>query len=395
MGSIVKTIGKVIKKIGKALKKIAPILLVAAIAYIGYGYMTGGGGWTQVTDWGNSLMGGVSQGQTLSQAANAAGGMETFADAQTFPIGTQPGTAFEASPFELTGDAIESATGTPYEFEDTGLLGTQDSMGLPTEDVMGLPTEDGMGLPTEGGLLSEIQDSTNIRFNKLMDGFVDQQDSTNMSPTISSYFMDDAQAAASTGGASGSWTGDIGFDGDWTGSTTPASSIVTDGMGFPGGTGTYPGVTTQPPTPTGTLDIGEIPHPKTGSYFMTMMQNAFGNTFGKAWKFYKGLWKDNPFLAMYGTSKIIQLVMAAMDESEEKESYRRRHVMGFAPGDWKTSFEGWGGGVPRDQVAGVWAGEGMRQSSVKPGPKPAGGMRTSAIDRKPQGVIGPKIQRPV
>ena len=60
MGSIVKTIGKAIKGIGKAIKKIAPILLVAAVAYIGYGYMTGGGGWTQVTDWGKSLMGNVS-----------------------------------------------------------------------------------------------------------------------------------------------------------------------------------------------------------------------------------------------------------------------------------------------------------------------------------------------
>ena len=77
MGSIVKTIGKVIKKVGKALKKIAPILLVAAAAYVGYGYMTGfqAGGWPQITEWGKSLVSGVSQGQTLSQAANAAGGM--------------------------------------------------------------------------------------------------------------------------------------------------------------------------------------------------------------------------------------------------------------------------------------------------------------------------------
>ena len=64
MGSIVKTIGKVIKKVGKALKKIAPILLVAAAAYVGYGYMTGfqQGGWPQITEWGKSLMGGVGSG---------------------------------------------------------------------------------------------------------------------------------------------------------------------------------------------------------------------------------------------------------------------------------------------------------------------------------------------
>jgi len=61
MGGIVKAIGKAIKGIGKALKKIAPILLVAAAIYIGYGYMTGfqAGGWPQITNWGKSLVSGV------------------------------------------------------------------------------------------------------------------------------------------------------------------------------------------------------------------------------------------------------------------------------------------------------------------------------------------------
>jgi len=144
MGSIVKTIGKVIKKIGKVLKKIAPILLVAAVAYIGYGYMTGfqQGGWPQITDWGKSLMGGVSQGQTLSQAANAAGGIaDPAAQAVTTPLTEAPDVV--AQPIS---DAVEPAVTEALTSVDPSLGETADS-GL-------IGTEDGMGLPTEGGLIN-------------------------------------------------------------------------------------------------------------------------------------------------------------------------------------------------------------------------------------------------
>jgi hypothetical protein len=383
MGSIVKTIGKVVKKIGKTLKKIAPILLVAAAAYVGYGYMTGfqQGGWPQITEWGKNLMGGVSQGQTLSQAATAAGGLPdagiTTPLPDTTPIAEPISGAIDQTIQEAPAWGQEAAM-TETAMADSGLLGAGD----------------GMGLPSEGGLLSEIQESTNTRFNKIMDGFVDNMDGTNLGPSVSNYFMSDAQAAGygpnkvipgstykpELGGASPAYPGVA---------ESTSLSTATDGMGFPGSqmTGTYPGVTTPP---VGSHDIGEIPHPQTGHEFVNKMQSFFGKTFGKAWETYKGLWKDNPYLAMYGTSKIIQLVMAAMDDSAEKESYRRRHVMGFAPGNWDDLRKKYGGNLPTSKLSSVWTGEGQRQSSIKTGPKIAGGSRTSAIDRKPQGLVGSK-----
>jgi len=74
MGSVVKSIGKVFKKIGRAIKKAAPLILVAAAAYVGYGYATGftGGGWPRITQWGKSLMSGIRGGNTISQAASQA-----------------------------------------------------------------------------------------------------------------------------------------------------------------------------------------------------------------------------------------------------------------------------------------------------------------------------------
>ena len=53
--------------------------MAAAGLHVGYGYMTGfqSGGWTQVTDWGKSLMGNVSGGMPLSEAAMSA---------ETFPV---------------------------------------------------------------------------------------------------------------------------------------------------------------------------------------------------------------------------------------------------------------------------------------------------------------------
>ena len=69
-----------------------------------------------------------------------------------------------------------------------------------------------------------------------------------------------------------------------------------------------------------------------------------------------------------------------------------RHVAGFAPGNWSDLRKKHGGNLPTSKLSGIWAGEGRRQSSVKTGPKTAGGMRTSTIDRKPQGLVGSKNQ---
>ena len=157
MGSIVKTIGKVIKKVGKALKKIAPVLLVAAAAYVGYGYMTGfqQGGWPQITEWGKSLMGGVSQGQTLSQAATAAGGIpDAAAQAVTAPLADTTPIAEPIDGMGLPSAGVEEAAMSvdPSLMTDAGLIGSGDGVGLPSEG---------------GGLLTEIQDATNTRFTAL------------------------------------------------------------------------------------------------------------------------------------------------------------------------------------------------------------------------------------
>jgi hypothetical protein len=382
MGSIVKTIGKAVKKVGKALKKIAPILLVAAAAYVGYGYMTGfqQGGWPQITEWGRNLVGGVSQGQTLSQAATAAGGLPDAGITTAAPYTPTPSEPIAGAIDQTMQQAPtwgQEAAMTETAMSDSGLLGVGD-------------------VPSETGLLSQIQDTTNTRWNRLMDDLGGKLDADPLSPLTSNYFSSDAQASTQAvpgstydpelGGASPA------YPGLW-----PKKTAAVDGMGFPGTqmTGTYPGVATPPVAPVGSYDIGEIPHVKTGHEFVNKMQSFFGNTFGKAWEVYKGLWKNNPYLAMYGTSKIIQLVMAAMDDSAEKESYRRRHVMGFAPGNWDDLRKKYGGNLPTSEPAGIWAGEGMRTASVKPGPKPAGGIRTSAIDRKPLGLIGSQDQRVV
>ena len=113
MGSIVKSIGRVFKGIGKTLKKIAPVLLVAAAVYVGYGFATGftGVGWPTITGWGKSLMGGVSSGSTVSQAAAQATQTSSGVASQVTALGAEapvvPVTAAEAA----APSALETAAG--------------------------------------------------------------------------------------------------------------------------------------------------------------------------------------------------------------------------------------------------------------------------------------------
>jgi len=127
MGGIVKSIGKAIKGIGKALKKIAPILLVAAAVYVGYGYMTGfqAGGWPKIINWGKSLMSGVTQGQTVSQAATAATDMTAIAGAETAALGAE------------TAAAVDTAALGAADVTTTGLGAEQALTGMPIGDVGG------------------------------------------------------------------------------------------------------------------------------------------------------------------------------------------------------------------------------------------------------------------
>jgi hypothetical protein len=390
MGSIVKTIGKTVKKIGKAIKKIAPILLVAAVAYVGYGYMTGfqQGGWPQITEWGKNLMGGVSQGQTLSQAATAAGGLPdagiTTPLPDTTPIAEPISGAIDQTIQEAPTLGQEAAM-TETAMSDSGLLGGE--------------------TPSETGLLSQIQESTNTRFNKMMDGFVDNMDGTNLGPSVSNYFMSDTPQSTMMQQ----------FQQHAQGITEPGF-MDAQAAGF-GPNKVIPG-STSPVTPsvpqTVTPDVAStVPYGGANPYQFGSAQYSMPsvipggdalavnnpalpgmimNMGKKAWGFYKKMWDDNPGMAMWTTANVIKTIAALLDKSDEEESYRKRHVMGFAPGNWSDLRKKYGGNVPTSKKSGYWAGEGMRTASAKTGPKPAGGSRTSAIDRKPQGLVGSKNQ---
>lgn len=154
MGSIVKSIGRVFKGIGKTLKKIAPVLLVAAAVYVGYGFATGftGVGWPTITGWGKSLMGGVSSGSTVSQAAAQASQQVTAGTAaQTSALGTVAGTPLEVTTTPPMYGGAQAAAGAQKAGVTEGLLSSiggnaQAAMGASGYDL------DMMGSSTVGGL---------------------------------------------------------------------------------------------------------------------------------------------------------------------------------------------------------------------------------------------------
>jgi len=417
MGSIVKTIGKVIKKVGKALKKIAPVLLVAAAAYIGYGYMTGfqQGGWPQITEWGKSLVSGVSQGMPISEAANAAGGMvET--GASTFGQGAGLGeTEALMSGLDATTTALPSDTVTSTA---TG-GGITDGMGLPDmgEATGGAATGgliDGMGLPTEGGLLNQIQDTTNTRFTSLMD--------QSLYPPLSNQVSNYLDAPAKQGGIGDFFLGTAQANPMQTGwpDDLPEYDYFPPGGSAIGGTEMNPALyqASSPPIQAVVPDVTAKVYPPNytqgmGSGLGPDRGTAIGYSVGhledknfwgmlsrlgkKGLDMYKHLWEKNPGMAAWTTLNVIKTVMAALDDWEEKQSYRERHVAGFSPGNWGDLRKKYKGNLPggttmrygvNHPLRSGSVGENRRQSSLKAGPQISGGVRTSAIDRKPQGLIG-------
>jgi len=446
MGSIVKTIGKVIKKIGKAIKKIAPILLVAAVAYIGYGYMTGGGGWTQVTDWGKSLMGNVSGGMPLSEAA---------ASAQTFPVsgpGSVAGPGLEST-FEPPMDPSLTALGTSYEFEGAepfadpsvledaapdGLLGTE---GIDTSNV----PIDGMGVPDMAtdpeGMISAMGDTASSvaeggglisgpRINNVFDAMKEEYDSTGLVPSFSDYLHSQNQIATipPTGDYQamgpfdkvGDWAKDA-FD--WVGDTfSTGFGHMTDpsvldinqqaanqalsgdfaGSDFPTGQmeGTYPGVDisanqyVSKDALASAADLGGMPE----SGGIKGAANTIMSWGGKAWGLFKGALEKNPGMVLWSASKIIETIATLLDKSEEQQAYADAHVMGFAPGnfgDLGKKYGGIPGGPKSDFWKSVDAGNQGRltaSSKVKTGTKPMGNTRMSAINNSPQGILGASKQ---
>ena len=109
------------------------------------------------------------------------------------------------------------------------------------------------------------------------------------------------------------------------------------------------------------------------------------------------MWADNPGMAMWTTNNVLRTILAMLDDSAEKESYRRRHVGGFEPGGWDEVAARYGGNLPGGRGGGAGYSQARRRSAeIKTGPQPeAGRSRTSAINRQPAGILGSSLQREV
>ena len=352
MGSIVTSIGRAISGFFEKVKDFLPVLLLAAGVYLGYGYMTGfqSGGWPAIKSWGQSLISGVTQGETISAATAAADvGTAGMVEATAAPAlaGVE---AMPISPTDVTTTALTAAGG-----EGAALAG----------DVA--EVSEGINWADEINRISS--ETTKWAADNL---------GTNL-PDLSKGILNSLNPL----------------------STAQADQVAfgTDGAGFPGVAGD---MTDQSPAiplaPERTLAEGLesaadiIPHVEDESFVPRLAQMG-----RKAWNIYKNMWSDNPGMAMWTTSNVLKTILALLDDSAEKESYARRHVMGFAPGGFDDMPAKYGG---KRQVRGVASGHGTSSrrpnSGLKVGPLPeATASRTSAIDRKPAGIIGPSNQRTV
>ena len=431
MGGIVKSIGKAIKGIGKALKKIAPILLVAAAVYIGYGYMTGfqSGGWPKIINWGKSLMGGVQQGQTISQAATAATDMTAMAGgtaagaldatAVTNAMATAPiGAATEAGAIAGGLDA-SAVTGSMSGLDPTAATNVMADAGAGL-DVANLPVGDTLagGMPdmmgeaaTQGvtdtsyweGLIQSGQDKLTAIGEPIDSGWTDVTKGISNSltetgftppapvtvPAESSWWSDlnpfgkQAQAAplspVSQVSAEAPFVNRTALDqvmSDRFTSTGPGlSQAVTPGLGNPGNL--YKNLITK---------AGET----TAAALDDTLAGKVASLGKKAWGIYKKMWDDNPGMAMWTTNNVLRTILAMLDDTDEKESWRARHVGGFAPGGYDAVAKRYGGNLPGGRGLGRGYSQAAgRSKQIKTGPIPeAERGRSSAIDSRSPGIIG-------
>ena len=255
---------------------------------------------------------------------------------------------------------------------------------------MSLETEASTFGQGQGGLLSQIQDTTNSRYDLLMDQFT--QHKSRLAPAVDNWFIGSADAA----GFGGNRPPFLPDQTSVTPDVAPEVTTAMDGMGFPGSqmTGAYPGVTTRPPTPAWANQVDAIPGWDQLAVNNSSLQGIIMGMGKKAWGLYKKMWDANPGMAMWTTANVVKTIAALLDKSDEEESYRKRHVMGFAPGNWDDLAKKSGGPLPGagSRKTGMWAGDTMRQPKIKAGPKIAGRNRTSVIDGKPQGLVGSKNQ---
>ena len=424
MGGIVKSIGKAIKGIGKALKKIAPILLVAAAVYIGYGYMTGfqSGGWPKIINWGKSLMTGVQQGQTISQSATAATDMTAMAGAET--AGTVAG-GFDPSGAVVGGAPVQSAAvdagsiaggldaSAVTSAMDTGAgLGTDAVTGMPMGDTLAGGVPDMMGeAATQGvtdtsyweGLIQSGQDKLTAIGEPIDSGWTDVTKGISNSltetgftppapvtvPAESSWWSDlnpfgkQAQAAplspVSQVSAEAPFVNRTALDqvmSDRFTSTGPGlSQAVTPSLGNPGNL--YKNLITE---------AGET----TAAALDGTLACKVASLGKKAWGIYKKMWSDNPGMAMWTTNNVLRTILAMLDDTDEKESWRARHVGGFAPGGYDAVAKRYGGNLPGGRGLGRGYSQAAgRSKQIKTGTIPeAERGRSSAIDSRSPGIIG-------
>ena len=408
MGGIVKSIGKAIKGIGKALKKIAPVLLVAAAVYVGYGYMTGfqSGGWPKIINWGKSLMGGVSQGQTISQAATAATDMSAVAGAET------AGTAAGALDATAVTNAMATAPATEAAGAAAGALDT-----LPVGDVVagGAPDMMGEAAQQAGGLgtdwatesiaqsragLESIYDPVGTGWKDTAQGITNSLTETGFTPpqvtmpTEQSWWsrlnpISSAEAHISPAtqvGTDPAFVNRSALDQVMsdrftsTGFTQGARAPVTPGYGAPGNL--YEGLITKAGETTAALGDASLP-------------GKVASLGKKAWGIYKKMWADNPGMAMWTTNNVLRTILAMLDDTAEQESHRRRHVGGFAPGGYDEVAKRYSGNLPGGRGGGrgysqVASG---RSKPIKTGPIPeAERGRSSAIAPRSPGIIGSSRQ---
>ena len=104
------------------------------------------------------------------------------------------------------------------------------------------------------------------------------------------------------------------------------------------------------------------------------------------------MWADNPGMAMWTTNNVLRTILAMLDDTEEKESYRKRHVGGFAPGGYEDVAKRYGGNLPGGRGGGraysraIYPG---RSKPIRTGPVPeAERGRSSAIAPRSPGIIG-------
>jgi hypothetical protein len=370
MGSVVKSIGKVFKKIGRAIKKVAPLILVAAAAYVGYGYATGftGGGWPRITQWGKSLMSGIRGGNTISQAASQAsqsfGQVASNVAPTSVPMdpGMGPGGASEFASQGLLGASqpgfLERA-GTAVLDTLVPPAGASDSPYTAVQGLEEMFKVDPENNPSLLEYLSQIGSDTAPMPSGLsaIDQGLTARSIRGRPPSLYEALFNPAEEqlvqAQASGGvplANPNAYVDVGLGADYQQATSTLDPIVVNEYSSGGSnvtTDVATGAATNNPastpnmrtfTSTGFSDIRTLPNQTlfNKGNMVAKASNTWRNIAGlagdkikEAAAWYKNLWASDPLVAMYGTQKIAEMMLTFLDKSAEKEAEAKAAVAGF------------------------------------------------------------------